>query len=80
MKGGQTPKAKGKGPFTDSIFMVLFVLMLMTVLFGQQGCVGLAKIFSLGEGWPELLQGSLGFLFLILLAIRAIQIATRARK
>lgn len=50
-------KTTMKNPFADKVFTVCFVAMLMIVLFGRKVMNGLADIFGLGPGWPELLQG-----------------------
>lgn len=67
-----------RNPFTDKIFTVYFVAMLITVLFGRKGMTGLTGIFGLGFGWPELLQGMTVFLLLMFLAVRGIQLSKRA--
>ena len=41
---------------------------------------GLADIFGLGPGWPELLQGVMGIMLLLYLAVRVIQLGKRARQ
>jgi hypothetical protein len=76
MKNNKNANKKKTGVFSDVVFLTLFVLMLLTVLGGG----GLAASLGLGPGWPELLQGSLGLLFLLLLLLRAMQLAKRARQ
>jgi hypothetical protein len=80
MSENKAQKTTMKNLFTDKIFTVCFVAMLMIVLFGRKGMNGLAAIFGLGPGWPELLQGVTAFLLLLFLAGRAIQLGRRARQ
>ncbi len=65
------------GPFPDNFLNVIFILMLLTMLFGKSCMNTVARILGLGPGWPELLQGGFGFLFLMFLGIRAFQLAMR---
>jgi hypothetical protein len=80
MSENKAQKTTMKNPFTDKIFIVFFVAMLLTVLFGSRGMTGVARVVGLGPGWPELFQGMFGFIFLILMALRAIQLGKRARQ
>lgn len=73
-------KTTMKNPFADKVFTVCFVAMLMIVLFGRKVMNGLADIFGLGPGWPELLQGVMGIMLLLYLAVRVIQLGKRARQ
>jgi hypothetical protein len=80
MSNNAARKTSMKNPFSDKVFAVLFVAMLMIVLFGRKGMNGLAGIFGLGPGCPELLQGVMAFLLLLFLAGRAIQLGKLARQ
>ena len=80
MEDNGSSKQPKTGPVSDGIFIVLFLLMLATVLAGQRPMAALASLFGLGPGWPELMQGGLGFLLLILLGVRGLQLGIRARR
>lgn len=79
MPDNTVSKNTTKNPFSDRVFAVCFVMMLIIALFGRKGMTGLAGIFGLGSGWPELLQGVTVFLLLMFLAVRGIQLGKRAQ-
>lgn len=80
MSGDKDTKTANVKLINDFIFIFFFFGGLLIAIFGERGMTGLAKILGLGQGWPELLQGSFGFLFLILGAVRALQVTKRARQ
>ncbi|WP_273728899.1 hypothetical protein [Brucella gallinifaecis] len=62
---------------SDPVFLTLLIVLLINVIIGGALWQKLAASSSLGPGWPELLQGISGFLVLILLLIRALQLSKR---
>lgn len=79
MSDSNAQKVTMKNPFTDKIFTVFFVAMMIIVLFGGRGMAVVARVSGLGPGWPKLFQGGFTFLFLILLAIRAFQLGKQKK-
>ena len=64
----------------DKGVLMLVVLAVGTVLFGEKIIEGFSKSLGLGNGWSEILQGCLGFLFLIAAAVRSIFVRNARRK
>lgn len=62
---------------SDPIFLTLLIVLLINVVFGGALLQKLAASSSLCPAWPELLQGISGFLVLILLLLRALQLRKR---
>jgi len=72
-------KKAPKNPFGDILFLTFFCAALLISISGERFMKWLGNIFGLPPGWPELLQGALGILFMILWAIRGFQLG-RMRK
>lgn len=51
-----------------------------TILFGARGCEGVSKIAGLGEGWPDILQGITGLLFMLCAGGRALILLRRSKR